>query len=616
MLRKIFISLAVLLLFSLGTVTGVYAQQVQRVEPPCWWTDMHTDLQLMIYGKNLQNSAVNITERNEGLFVKAVHNAENPNYLFVDLGVAKAGKYTLEISKGKTKTKIVYEIFSRRPGSKQRKGFNSSDVIYLIMPDRFSNGDTTNDRLKTSDQKLDRTSMEDRHGGDIQGIIDRLDYLKDLGVTSIWSTPMLEDKLHYHQYGVSDYYKIDPHFGTNELYKKMVSKAHDKGLKIIQDVTPNHCGISHWWINDPPFRNWFNSLDLPANYELFSLESLSDPHASQIDQNFCGSTILYKSMPDMNLLNPYVLQYMTQFAVWWIEFADLDGLRVDTYFYMGKIAAQWTKNILKEYPNFTLVGEVWGTEQAIVAYWLGSTPNTDGFSSALPMVMDFPLQAAIATDFTDDKAHWGGKMRTIYNAIAQDFVYKNPELSQVIFAGNHDTERIYKIFGKNIAKIKMIFTLLTTMRGLPQFYYGDEILFDEDARGGPHANRVDFYGGWANDTLNLFAAEHRNPDSNEAFNHLRTLLNFRKQTPVLHEGKLMHYIPLDGVYTYFRYSENDCVMVVINASLKEQTIDWKRFEERLLQKQKGKDILTGNQITKFQAVKIPPQSSMVINFDK
>ncbi len=589
------------------------AQKIERMEPICWWAGMKTDLQLMIYGENLQNAAVKVLE--EGLSVKTVHNAESPNYLFVDLNVLKAGKYTLEITKGKKKTKAVYEILPRRKNAAERKGFSPEDVIYLIMPDRFANGDVSNDVVNGS--VLDRQNLEERHGGDIQGIINHLDYLADLGVTTIWSTPVLEDSLYYHQYGVTDYYKIDPHIGDNELYKKLVAESHKKGLKVIQDMTPNHCGINHWWIKDLPFADWINDLKLPPHYALFSLESLSDSHASMTDQKFTGSTILYSSMPDMNLLNSYVLKYLSQWAIWWIEYADLDGLRIDTYFYMGKKeAALWTQNILNEYPNLSLVGEVWGTDPAILSYWVGSTNNYDGFSSHLPMVMDFPFHFSLVDDLSGKKTHWGGPMRTFYNTIAQDFVYKKPKASQVIFADNHDTDRIYNLLGKDREKVKLAMTLVATMRGLPQIFYGTELLFEDDPKGGPHKQRPDFPGGWPGDTLNLFDVKNRTPEQQEMFNHIRTLLHFRKQTPVVYNGKLMHYIPLNGVYTYFRYDDNDCVMVIINSSETSQLIDWERFEERLSDQIKGCEILTGKEILKGTKMEIPAKSSMVIKFNE
>lgn len=591
---------------------NIQAQKVKRVEPLCWWTDMKTDLQLMIYGENLQNGSVRVLE--DGLAIKAVHNAESPNYLFVDVEVSKAGKYTIEVSKGKKKDKFIYEILDRREGSAAREGFNSSDVIYLIMPDRFANGDPTNDTVNGT--KLDRNGLEDRHGGDIQGIIDHLDYLADLGITTIWSTPLLDDKEHYHQYACSDYYKIDPHLGTNELYREMVRQAHSKGLKVIQDIVPNHCGIHHWWMEDLPFKDWVNQLEEwpKSNY---ALASFSDPHGSEDDRQMCARGWFYDILPDMNHANPYTVKYLAQMTIWWVEYADLDGLRVDTYFYMGKEGSTWTKNVVEEYPNLTLVGEVWGNDPAVVSYWVGSTDNQDGFSSHLPMVMDFPLQRSIITGFASDNEAWGGSMKAIYNTIAQDFLYKTPESSLVVFAGNHDMDHVYGMLQKDLSKMQMAMTLICTTRGLPQIYCGTELLFEDDPRGGAHKMRMDFPGGWANDEVNWFSAKDRTSDQQEMFEHLRTLLHFRKQTPVLHTGKLMHYVPTDNIYTYFRYDDNaqDVVMVVINASEKEQNIDWVRFEECLKGKNKGRNILNNENITKGVTTVVPAKTSMVIHFN-
>ncbi|MGB4414851.1 MAG: alpha-amylase family glycosyl hydrolase [Paludibacter sp.] len=592
---------------------NIIAQEIDRIEPPFWWSDMKNDLQLMVYGKDLKGA--DVKSLNKGLTVTAIHDAENPNYLFVDVDVKKPGKYTLEITKGNKSVQVTYEILSRVENSANRQGFNSSDAIYLIMPDRFANGDTTNDIIEGSDQILNRKDMSLRHGGDIQGIIDHLDYLSDLGITAIWSTPMQEDTRYYHQYGVTDYYKIDPHLGTNRLYKEYVTQAHKKGLRVIQDITPNHCGIDHWWMKDMPFHDWINPKMMDGNFWIrFSLESQSDPHASAKDSKFCESNWLYDTMPDNNLSNPFVLKYLSQMAIWWIEYAGIDGLRVDTYFYMGKKSAEWTKAILDEYPNFTLVGEVWGTDPAIVSYWVGSTENPDGFSSHLPMVMDFPLQAAIATELAGKGTHWGGAMRDIYRVIAMDFLYKKPEKSQVIFADNHDTDRLYNTLGKDLNATKMAITLITTTRGLPQFFYGTELLFQDKKNGGAHRARPDFPGGWSKDTINLFNAKDRSREQQEMFNHTRKLLNFRKQHSLFYDGKLMHYIPIDGVYTYFRYNEEECLMVALNASDTDKSVDWERFDERLNDKTKGISILDNKTINKGEDIKIPPHSSLVIYF--
>ncbi|MDR1974459.1 MAG: cyclomaltodextrinase C-terminal domain-containing protein [Bacteroidales bacterium] len=594
---------AFVLLLLLAVQLPLFAQ---RVDPPCWWAGMKNDLQLMVRGQNLQNSTVTVLE--DGLSVKNVYNADSPDYLFIDMEVQRAGSYTIEISQGAQsaqgaqgaqgapgapgmkKIKIPYQILPRTENSAQRSGFTNADAIYLIMPDRFADGDTTNNF-----GKIDRTHLEARHGGDIQGIINHLDYLQDLGVTAIWATPMLDDDLSYHNYGITDYYKINPYFGTNELYKEMVQLAHEKGLKIIQDVTPQHCGVGHAWVKNPPFRDWLNDTNLPPHYEYFSLEALSDPHSSKIDRDFTGNTIIYKQMPDMNMRNPFVLKYIAQYVIWWIEYANLDGLRVDTYFYMGLEAAKWTKLIRDEFPNMGIVGEIWGNEPSILARWLSS--------DSLPMVMDFPLQEALVIDLTKENAHWGGKMRTVYNALALDFVYDNPEKSQVVFADNHDMMRLYNMLKKDSSLVKIAMTFIATTRGLPQIYYGTEWLFADDSRGGPHANRVDFH-----------IPSEPAAAQQDVFKHLRTLLNFRKQTPVLQGGKLMQYIPSGGVYTYFRYDENDCVMIIINASDKVQSIEWARFDERLNGKTAGIDILTGKTITNGEETEVAARSSLVIKF--
>jgi glycosidase len=572
---------------------------------------MNTDLQLMLYGKDLQGAQVRVLE--EGLSVKAIHPAESPNYLFIDMSVTKAGKYTLEVKKGRTKIKVPYEIRSRRAGSQQREGITQSDAIYLIMPDRFANGDTDNDVIKGSTQLLDRSAMDARHGGDIQGIMNHLDYMADLGVTALWPTPLLEDNQFYHHYAISDYYTIDPHFGTNELYKEMVGLAHSKGIKMIQDIVPNHCGSGYWWMKDLPFKDWVTQFDTftQSNYALYSF---SDPHASEDDRRLCSTGWFVESLPDMNLANPYVLHYLIQMAVWWIEYADLDALRVDTYFYMGREGALWTEAIRKEYPAMKFVGEVWGNDPGVIAYWLGDKEKKDGFATHLPMAMDFPLQRSLVMGLASDNEAWGGSTKAIYHTLAQDFLYDNPEESLVIFPDNHDMSRIYNMLGRDIRKVKMAMTLVATMRGIPQIYYGTELLFADDVRGGAHQSRMDFPGGWRTDTLNLFHAEERTSLQQEMFNHTRKLLQFRKQMPVAYAGKLMHYVPKENVYTYFRYNDAECVMVILNGSSQPQQIEWARFEERLSGKKKGTDILTGEEINKGEAVKVDACGSMVIYF--
>lgn len=603
--------ISILVWLACGISLSTLAQTVERVEPLCWWAGMKTDLQLMLHGQHLKDAAVKVLQ--PGMTVKAVHNAESPNYLFVDMAVEKAGSYTIEIAQGRRKTRVNYEVLERRPGSEARVGLTLSDAIYLIMPDRFANGDPSNDVVKGSSQVLDRAGLETRHGGDIQGIIDHLDYMADLGVTALWSTPLLEDNQFYHQYAISDYYRIDPHFGTNALYKEMVAEAHRKGVKVIQDIVPNHCGSGHWWMKDLPFTDWVNHFDTftQSNY---ALQTYSDTHASKVDRMLCGHGWFVESLPDMNLSNPYTLKYLTQMAIWWVEYADLDALRVDTYFYMGHEGSQWTKNIRDEYPRMEFVGEVWGNDPGIISYWVGDQPKHDGFASHLPKAMDFPLERSLVMGISNDNEAWGGGLKAIYNIVAQDFLYEDAMNSLVVFADNHDIDRIYNMLGKDIRKVKMAMTLITTMRGLPQIYYGTELLFADDPRGGAHKCRMDFPGGWEGDSINLFRAANRNAVQQEMFGHVRSLLHFRKSTPVVYNGKLMHYVPKDNVYTYFRYNDSECVMVVLNGSAQPRAIDWNRFTERLSGVTVGRDVLSNRPITKGEITEVGANGSMIIHF--
>lgn len=590
--------------------SGIFAQKVDRVEPLCWWAGMKNDLQLMLHGHDLRGSTV--TVHPEGLAVLAVHEADSPNYLFVDVAAAKAGTYTFTLTKGRKKQTFNYEILDRRAGSAARSGFTTADAIYLLMPDRFANGDPSNDTVAGSAQTVDRAGLDTRHGGDIQGIIDRLDYMADLGITTIWPTPLIDDNLYYHQYSCSDHYRVGPHFGDNELYRKMVAEAHSRGLKVIQDVTPNHCSIGHWWMNDLPFADWVNYPQTRTRTNL-ALNSFSDPHSSAIDREVCERGWFVNTLPDMNMSNPFVVRYLAQAAIWWTEYADLDGLRVDTYFYMGKNAEHWTKAVRAEYPAMNMVGEVWGNDAPVVAYWLGGQNNRDGFDSGLPAAMDFPLQRSIILGLATDNEAWGGSTKAIYNTLALDFLYNDPMHQLVVFADNHDIDRLYNMLGKDADKVKMALTMITTTRGTPQITCGTELLFENDPRGGDHRMRPDFPGGWVGDTVDLFDKSQRSELQNEVFEHTRTLLNFRKNTPALHSGTLQHYYPTDNLYVYFRIGERQTVMVVVNASDSPQAIDWDRFAESLDGLDQGTEILSGRAIAVGDELTAAPKSSMVID---
>lgn len=481
---------------------------IKRIEPLSWWIGMKTPLQLMIYGENLAGSTIQ-TQR-KGVRIKKVHKSDSPNYLFVDIEIApttQAGKCTFDIKKGSQTVRFDYLLERRHKDSATRKSFSAADLIYLLMPDRFANGDPGNDSTPNTKEKVNRKEPSGRHGGDLQGIIDHLDYLSGLGVTTLWITPPQldnEPEQSYHGYASADYYHIDPRFGDNELYQQLVVEAHWRDIKVIMYAVPNHCGTAHWWMQDLPFRNWIHQPPefIRSNYRLVTT---IDKNSAKIDRQETTDGWFDDSMPDMALENPYVQQYFLQTYIWWIEWADLDGLRVDTFPYNDRIGiANWTKGILKEYPNLNIVAECWHSSPAVVAYWMGKNKNSDGYSSHLPAVMDFPLQEALQESIAEDSTEWMKRMNRLYEALALDFLYTDPK-SLLVFLDNHDTTRFADAMKGNKDKIKMGLTLLATLRGIPQLYYGTEYGFrSTNLSKGDGASRKDFLGGWRKDRKDLF----------------------------------------------------------------------------------------------------------------
>lgn len=602
-----------------------YAQKIERVEPPFWWVSMETPLQLMIHGNAIGGSTVTLANNPKGISIEKVHNADSPNYLFVDVKIShrtSPGEYTFVITRKDGKTiEFKYTLKERKDGSAKRGSIEVSDMVYLLMPDRFSNGDTSNDSHKDAVEKGDRANLGGRHGGDIQGIINHLDYLQELGVTAVWSTPMLFDNekvYSYHGYACADYYRIDPRFGTNLLYKEYVEKAHEKGIKIIMDMVPNHCGTAHWWMKDLPFNDWIFQYKeyTPTNA---AMSTHADPHASQKDKDLCTKGWFDHTMADMNIAQPFVNKYFTQNAIWWLEFSGMDGIRVDTYPYSDRFAtAQWVKNIRKEYPNINIVAECWFGDPLSISYWEGAKVQSDGFCSNLPQVMDFPLRMKMMSAFRSDATHPGYDqgLLEIYNSISLDYVYKNP-YNLLIFAGNHDTFRLGCEMNGDFAKMKNIMTLLATMRGMPQLYYGDEFgLTSLDGTNGHSQERLDFPGGWKGDKKNLFSAKDRNADQKDLHDHIATLFNWRKGSKAVTEGKLLHFRPTNSnVYVYFRYVKNEAVMTVINNGQDDYLINWSDFEEITSKfAAKGKNIMNGERVKVGNQTYVPAQSSMVIEF--
>ena len=622
--------------FDPASVADASREQVTRVEPLSWWTGMKTPLQLMVQGGNI--SAFDVTvEGGAGVSVEKVHKAESPNYLFLDVKVsadADPGTYYIVFSKDGHSFKYPYEIQAREPGSAERRSFTTADMIYLIMPDRFANGNPSDDSVETMDEKVNREHRSGRHGGDIQGVIDHLDYISELGATYIWTTPFLEDNAprgSYHGYAASDYYHIDPRFGDNALYRTLVEKANEKGIGIIMDMVPNHCGTEHWWMNDLPFQDWIHQFDTYTGTNV-AFSTNMDPNASAKDLYIQESGWFVPSMVDMNLDNPYVLKYFIQWGIWWIEYAGLDGFRVDTYPYNEKQpAADWCEAILNEYPDFNIVGECWTSSIPQLAYWQADNPNKDGFNSHLPSIMDFPLHDAMRAGLAEDNPGWGQGMTRVYDILSHDFVYQ--DLSKMmIFPGNHDTARLGDVLGKNPARVKLAMTMMATMRGIPQIFAGDELMFVSNNLQdyGDHGGlRVDFPGGWPGDECDLFTAEGRKAQTHntdglsvpqgqaaDLFDYISRIFQWRKSKEVIHNGKTLHFMTRDNTYGYFRYDETDVVFVYINNSHEPKNIPWTYYSEISEGLEGGVDVLTGEPVKVSDATVVAPLSALVVEYKK
>lgn len=593
------------------------AQTISKVEPLSWWTDMNCPLTLMFYGNNLQDAKITIQKYEgnkriptQGLILKGQHNAESPNYLFADIEVNEAGDYLFTLQKGKKKTSVKYTINTRRAGSRERASFTTKDVIYLLMPDRFVDGDSTNNYMTSVKEPTDKQNIHGRYGGDIQGIINSLDYIKDLGATMVWSTPLLldnEESWSYHGYACADYYHIDPRFGSNELYKHLVSTAHQKGLGMIMDIVTNHCGLAHWWMNDLPYNDWIHQYpEYTQTNNVFTTHY--DINASQYDLNLHQTGWFDTHMPDMNLDNPDLLQYFKQWAIWWVEYADLDGLRVDTYPYNEKHPmSEWCKAVREEYPNINIVGECWTRPASNIAYWQADAHNKDGFNSHLPSVMDFPTEEAVRQALENNGEGWGNGLTRVYDAIAQDYLYADVN-NLLVFLGNHDMDHIADVVLDNdLRRVKLAVTMAATMRGILQIYTGDE--FGQRSR--------DLSMGHSGLRQPLLSENELTPEQTDLLNYHRRLLRFRHDEPVLHNGKTMHFMSRDNTYAYFRYTEEGAVFVFLNASEQEKSIPWKHYAEISGHYNPvGQEVFTQSSVSMQDEYVVPPLSSVVIKLTK
>ncbi len=598
-----------------GTTLFAQLPALERIEPAFWWTGMHNPfLQLIVHGDKIAERNVQLDY--PGVRLKEVHKVENPNYLFVDLEIsaaAKPGELQLRFSKtGAKEIRYNYPLKARDQAAKAQ-GVTNKDLVYLIMPDRFANGDKSNDIVKGMQQTtLNRDSMYYRHGGDLQGIIDHLDYLQDLGVTALWLNPVLENdqpSASYHGYAATENYRIDRRYGNNELYKKLVEELHKRGMKMIQDLVHNHIGSRHWTMLDMPSKDWVHQWPVFTKSN-FREQPLFDPYAAAIDKQLMTDGWFDTHMPDMNQANPYVRNYFTQSHIWWIEYAGVDGFRLDTYGYNDAAYMQeWGKAVKAEYPQLSFFGEtfVHGVPNQAV-FTQGNTLNR-GFDTDLPGVTDFQFLWAI-TDLVKGKTSAQDGVAGLYNTFSNDFVYQDATRN-VTFLDNHDLSRFFSVAGENIPKYKLALGCLLTTRGIPQLYYGAEILM-KNFSNPDGLVREDFKGGWPGDSVNKFQAAGRTAQENEVFDYVHKLANYRKQDSVLQTGRLMQYVPEHGVYVYFRYNDHKTVMVIVNANDKEQSLATQRFTERLQRFSSATDVITGKEQSITGTITIPALTTQVL----
>jgi len=590
--------------------------QIDHLEPPCWWAGMKDPMvQILVHGKDISKTSVKMDY--EGAEIKSIFLLENPNYLFINLYLSpdvKTGTFTFYFIKdSETVATYDYELKERVKGSSEREGFNNSDVMYLIMPDRFANGDASNDEINGMPDKLDRKNNYGRHGGDIQGIIDHLDYLDDMGFTAIWLNPVLEnnqEKGAYHGYAATDLYHVDRRFGSNEDFKRLSELAREKGIKMIMDMIFNHCGSEHWWMYDIPSGDWINHY--PDFVRTTHRRTVNmDPHASEYDTRGMVDGWFVKTMPDLNQRNPFMANYLIQNSIWWIEYVGLAGIRMDTYPYPDKyMMAEWNRRVLAEYPDFNIVGEEWSMEPAIVSYWQKGKINKDGYDGFLPSLMDFPLQSALSQALNEEEGRQTG-FQKLYNTLSLDFLYPDPD-NLVVFPDNHDMSRFYMQVGMDIGLYKLGIAYILTIRGIPQIFYGSEILMTHTESNSHGDIRKDFPGGWPGDKSDAVTGEGLSAEAKEMKEFFKTILTWRKGKAVIHHGDMMHFVPENGMYVYFRYDNQDTVLVVLNKNREETDLDLSRFIEILGGKTKGRDIISGNIYDLTSPIKVQAISPLII----
>ena len=587
-----------------------------RVEPPHWWIGMkNRHLQLLVKHPNISKFEPEITY--EGVSITGVHQADSPNYLFIDLMIsetAQPGKFDLVFTNDNhEKLTHTYELKSREEKPEDYIGFNSSDAIYLITPDRFANSDTSNDVDETLREKtINREDDYGRHGGDIQGITNHIDYIDNLGFTTIWPTPMLINDMpqaSYHGYAITDFYQVDPRFGTLSEYKELASKLKEKDMKLIMDMVANHCGSEHWWMEDLPFKDWVNQQEAlesgqPLNNSNHRRTVNQDLYASKKDKAEMSEGWFVRSMPDLNQRNPFMANYIIQNNIWWIETLKLGGIRQDTYPYSDKdFMSDWAGAIMNEYPNFSIVGEEWSSNPLLIGYWQDGAKHNDGYESNLRSTMDFAMQRNIVNALNEEES-WDNGLVKIYDGLANDFHYASPK-DIMIFPDNHDMSRIFTQLKGDVSNTKMALAIIAALPRIPQVYYGTEILMNDFEKPGDHGLlRGDFPGGWKTDSVNAFKADGLKEDQLKMQDFISKVFNYRKDSKAIHEGKTIHFAPFMGTYFLFRIIEGETVVLILNKNEEPITIDLNRYAEIGLDGKTLKNIDTGEEFIWKDAIKL------------
>ncbi len=592
------------------------AGPLDRIEPPFWWQGFeHTELQLLVHGHGI--GAFDVSIDYPGISVDRIERVDSKNYLFVYLNIdatAKPGSFDIVFERDDVRFVYKYELREKSTDPEHAKGFSPADTIYLITPDRYANGDPTNDTVTGLGDPLNRDDDYGRHGGDLAGIEASLDYLVNMGFTAVWLNPILENAMpewSYHGYATTDFYKVDPRFGSNEQYRDFVAKAESKGLGVIMDMIINHSGSEHWWMDDLPTADWLN---VPESRSITSHARTTnqDPYASEYDKTAHADGWFSDTMPDLNQRNPLFADYLTQNAIWWIEYLGLSGIRMDTHPYPDKhYMSEWSRRVMQEYPDFNLTGEEWSANPVIVSYWQRGKRNYDSYVSSMPSMLDFPLQIALREVLTAEEPNWGSVWTPVYEMLGNDSLYPDPG-NLVIFPDNHDMSRIFTQVDEHYDLFRMAIVYYLTMRGIPAFYYGTEVLMSHPGTDSHGVIRAEFPGGWDDHRKNAFTGSGLSDQERQAQEFMRTLLTWRKDKTVIHSGRLMQFTPIKNVYAYFRYDDTDTVMVVFNRGKESVSLDMARFTERLGNSTSAEDVITGKRFNIESAIALEPRSVMIL----